>query len=62
MLPVTGNLLGTVVDTAGAPQIGASVKLFNKYDRVVAKTLSTSDGRLPLQGWRQTSIRCRFHL
>ena len=49
-LPVTGNLLGTVVDTGGMPQIGASVKLFNKYDRLVAKTLSTSDGRFAFAG------------
>jgi len=48
--PVTGNLLGTVVDTAGTPQIGASVKLFNKYDRMVAKTLSTTDGRFAFAG------------
>ncbi len=49
-VPVTGNLLGTVVDTTGAPQIGASIKLFNKYDRMVAKTLSTTDGRFAFAG------------
>ncbi len=49
-IPVTGNLLGTVVDTAGAPQIGASVKLFNRYDRMVAKTLSTTQGRFAFAG------------
>ncbi len=48
--PVTGNLLGTVVDTAGIPQVGASVKLFNKYDRMVAKTVSTADGRFAFGG------------
>ncbi len=48
--PVTGNLLGTVVDTTGTPQIGASIKLFNKYDRMVAKTLSTTDGRFAFAG------------
>jgi hypothetical protein len=48
--PITGNLLGTVVDPAGEPQIGASIKLFNKYDRMVAKTLSTTDGRFAFAG------------
>lgn len=43
--PTTGNLLGTVLDTAGIPQVGASIKLYNKYDRVVAKTMSTAEGR-----------------
>lgn len=49
-LPVTGNMLGTVVDSAGEPQIGASVRLFNKYDRLVAKTLSAPDGRFAFAG------------
>jgi hypothetical protein len=44
-LPVTGNLLGVVTDTAGAPQMGATVQLFNKYERVIAKTLTLPDGR-----------------
>jgi hypothetical protein len=38
------------VDTAGAPQIGARVKLFNRYDRMVAKTISTSEGRFAFAG------------
>jgi hypothetical protein len=49
-LPLTGNLLGTVVDGAGTPQVGASIKLFNRYDRVVAKTLSGTDGRFAFAG------------
>lgn len=44
-LPVTGNLLGIVTDGVGAPQMGASVQLFNKYERVIAKTLTAPDGR-----------------
>ena len=39
-----GNLLGSIVDDAGTPQIGATIQLLNKYDRVVAKTLSGSGG------------------
>jgi hypothetical protein len=48
--PVTGNLLGTVVDATGTPQIGASVRLFNKYDRIVARTLSAPDGKFAFAG------------
>jgi Carboxypeptidase regulatory-like domain len=44
-LPVTGNLLGSVLDGSGTPQMGATVLLFNKYERVIAKTLTTPDGR-----------------
>jgi Carboxypeptidase regulatory-like domain len=44
-LPVTGNLLGSVVDSAGTPQMGASVQLFNKYERLIAKTITAADGR-----------------
>jgi len=44
-LPVTGNLLGSVVDGNGSPEMGASVQLFNKYERLIAKTLTGTDGR-----------------
>jgi hypothetical protein len=44
-LPVTGNLLGSVVDAAGIPQMGASVQLFNKYERLLARTSTAVDGR-----------------
>jgi Carboxypeptidase regulatory-like domain len=44
-LPVTGNLLGSVVDASGIPQMGASVQLFNKYERLLAKTSTAGDGR-----------------
>ena len=44
-LPVTGNLLGSVLDANGTPQMGATVLLFNKYDRRIAKTLTAPDGR-----------------
>jgi Carboxypeptidase regulatory-like domain len=45
LLPVTGNLLGSVVDASGIPQMGASVQLFNKYERLLAKTSTSGDGR-----------------
>lgn len=44
-LPVTGNLLGSVVDASGIPQMGASVQLFNKYERLLARTSTSGDGR-----------------
>ena len=44
-LPVTGNLLGSVESGSGTPQMGASVLLFNKYQRLVGKTLTAADGR-----------------
>ncbi len=43
-LPVTGNLLGSVEDASGMPQMGASVQLFNKYARLIAKTKTVADG------------------
>ncbi len=43
--PATGNLLGSVVDSSGVPQMGASVQLFNKYDRLLGKTFTRSNGR-----------------
>ncbi|MBV9227645.1 MAG: TonB-dependent receptor [Acidobacteriaceae bacterium] len=44
-LPVTGNLLGTVVDSAGAPQMGVAIQLFNKYHQLIAKASSDYEGR-----------------
>ncbi len=44
-LPVTGNLVGAVLDPSGTPQMGATVQLFNKYQRPIAKTLTALNGR-----------------
>ncbi len=44
-LPVSGELLGTVVDSAGIPQMGASVELLNKYQRSIARTITNVNGR-----------------
>lgn len=44
-LPVTGNLLGSVVDAVGTPQRGATVRVFNKYQQLVSKTVTAPDGR-----------------
>ena len=37
--------MGSIVDSTGVPQRGASVQLFNKYQQLVAKTASDADGR-----------------
>jgi hypothetical protein len=44
-LPLTGNLLGRVADSNGNPQMGARIELFNRYQRSVAQTVSSPDGR-----------------
>jgi hypothetical protein len=44
-LPVTGNLLGSVADAAGTPQMGVAIQLFNKYQQLIAKTASDSEGK-----------------
>lgn len=41
----SGNLVGSIVDSAGIPQRGASVQVFNKYQQLVARTLSDAEGR-----------------
>jgi hypothetical protein len=43
-LPVSGNLLGAVADSAGIPQMGVTVQLFNKYHHLVAKARSDAEG------------------
>jgi len=49
-LPLTGNLLGRVADSGGNPQMGATVELFNRYERSVALTVSAPDGRFAFAG------------
>ena len=44
-LPFTGDLRGRVLDSAGTPQMGASVEVLNKYQRLIASTFSAPDGR-----------------
>lgn len=49
-LAVTGDLLGTVVNDAGIPQMGATVHLFNRYEDLVAETMSGRNGRFAFAG------------
>ena len=48
--PVTGNLIGSVVDAAGGPQMGATVQLLNRYEKVLAKAITAADGRFVFSG------------
>ncbi len=43
-LKLSGELAGAVKDGAGIPQMGATVLLFNRYDRLVQKTFSSAKG------------------
>ena len=49
-LPITGNLLGAVANDNGTPQMGATVQLFDKYEKLIAKRLTTADGRFAFPG------------
>ncbi|HET8546861.1 MAG TPA: carboxypeptidase-like regulatory domain-containing protein [Bryobacteraceae bacterium] len=40
----TGSLTGLVTDTAGVPQMGATVFLYNRYDKLVQKTITSLKG------------------
>jgi hypothetical protein len=55
----SGNLLGSVVDSFGTPQMGASVVLYDHYQRLVRRTLTSGEGRFGFAGLspEQYSIR-----
>ena len=44
-LKLSGELAGSVKDPEGVPQMGASILLFNRYDRLVQKAFSTATGQ-----------------
>jgi hypothetical protein len=60
-LPVaaTGNLVGTVLDPAGVPQMGATVRLFDRFQRLIGQTVTTPDGKFgfPRLGADSYSVR-----
>lgn len=57
--PVTGNLIGSVVDAAGGPQMGATVQLLNRYEKVLAKAITAADGRFVFSGLPSDSYSVR---
>ena len=61
-LPITGNLLGSVIDARGTPQMGATVRLFNKYEKLIAKVLTAPDGRFAFAALPADSYSIRVSL
>ncbi len=43
-LPITGNLVGSVVNAEGVPQMGAAIQLLNKYHQTIARVSSDAAG------------------
>jgi hypothetical protein len=41
---LTGSLTGLVTDAAGVPQLGATVSLYNRYDKLVQKVITSLKG------------------
>ena len=48
--PFAGTLVGSVIDSLGTPQMGATVQLFDRYQRVVRKSMTAADGRFGFAG------------
>ncbi|HEY7210761.1 MAG TPA: carboxypeptidase-like regulatory domain-containing protein [Bryobacteraceae bacterium] len=61
-LPVTGELLGKVVDSTGVPQLGAAVQLFNKYQRAISHTSTDAQGHFAFVGLPADSYTVRVSL
>jgi hypothetical protein len=61
-LPVTGDLLGTVVNGSGIPQMGATVHLFNRYEDLIAKTMTGRSGRFAFTGLPEGRYSVRVSL
>jgi len=41
---LSGSIIGIVSDPAGIPQMGATILLYNKFDRLVERALTTESG------------------
>ncbi|MBM3745641.1 MAG: carboxypeptidase regulatory-like domain-containing protein, partial [Acidobacteria bacterium] len=41
---LSGSIAGVVTDVAGIPQVGATVSLYNRVDRLVQQTLTGGNG------------------
>jgi hypothetical protein len=48
--PFAGTLVGSVIDSLGTPQMGATVQLFDRYQRLVRKSMTSADGRFGFAG------------
>lgn len=47
---VTGSISGMVLDSTGVPQMGASVLLFDRFDRLLARALTDEAGSFQFSG------------
>ncbi len=47
---LAGDILGQVKSASGVAQMGATVYLYNRYDEVVRKSLTSQDGRFVFDG------------
>src|SRR5947209_6287070 len=41
---LSGTLAGSVKDNIGIPQMGATIMLFNRYDRLIERAITTATG------------------
>lgn len=58
----SGILAGKVLSTAGKPQMGAAVLLYNRFDRLVARLMTDSDGSFLFDELSPDSYSIRVNL
>jgi hypothetical protein len=61
-LPPTGNLIGTVLDPSGVPQMGATVRLFDRFQRLLAQTITSPEGHFGFTRLNADSYSVRVSL
>ncbi|HUK16378.1 MAG TPA: carboxypeptidase-like regulatory domain-containing protein [Bryobacteraceae bacterium] len=61
-LKLAGGIVGTVRDTHGVPQMGATVALYNRQDRPVGKVLTDQRGQFQILGLNPTLYSLRITL
>jgi hypothetical protein len=59
---LSGILSGRVMDSAGVPQMGAAVLLFNRYDRLIARVLTNDSGIFQFQSLSPDTYSVRVSL
>jgi hypothetical protein len=57
-IKLSGALSGSVRDVAGVPQMGASVLLFNHYDKLVQTALTNAAGAFAFDSLTPIRTRC----
>jgi hypothetical protein len=59
---LSGSIAGIVRDNAGIPQMGATVLLFNRYERMIQKSLTNDRGIFGFEGLNPDSYSVRVSL